>query len=199
MVGQTLQKAYRYYRCRRAFAGPRFDRCDTTYVRADDLESAVRQEVARVLADPGLVAAEYEHWRLGAEAGANTDELQRQLGGLDAQRLRLVKLYQLGEIDDDYFQAESRALRVRRKTIEGQIESRRPTVQELPLGGLEQACERVRAWVQQATGDDLALIADALQIRVRAEKDRAELTGVIPEYAPQCSDAHVRAVVRNLD
>ena len=31
MVGQTLQGRYRYYRCRRAFAGPKHDRCPTAY------------------------------------------------------------------------------------------------------------------------------------------------------------------------
>ena len=133
--------------------------------------------------------------RLATEGVADTTELQRQLRNVDAERLRLAKLYQLGEIDDDYLQAESGVLRARRKTIEAQVERQRPTMPDLSLEGLEQACEHVRVWVQQATGDDLALIADALQIRVRAEKGRAELTGVIPEYAPQCSDADVRPVV----
>ena len=63
MVGQTLQGRYRYYRCRRAFAGPKNDRCPTVYVRADGLEQAIRTEAARVLADPELVLAEAERVR----------------------------------------------------------------------------------------------------------------------------------------
>ncbi|MDP6495827.1 MAG: recombinase family protein, partial [Dehalococcoidia bacterium] len=58
MVGQTLQKRFRYYRCRRAFAGPRHDRCPTVYLRADSLELAVKIEAAKVLANPELILVE---------------------------------------------------------------------------------------------------------------------------------------------
>ncbi len=69
------------------------------------------------------------------------------------------------------------------------------SIPNLSIGDLEQACARVRKWVQAAEGDEFALLADALQIRVLAEKGRGELTGVIPEYAPDCSHPDVCAMV----
>ncbi|MDP6073340.1 MAG: zinc ribbon domain-containing protein, partial [SAR202 cluster bacterium] len=111
MVGQTLQGRFRYYRCRRAFAGPRHDRCPSLYVRADHLEQAIKEETARVLANPELIITEAE--RLSKDGGhrERTEALDRQLRSLNDQRQRLLKLYQLGEIDDDYLRSESQALR----------------------------------------------------------------------------------------
>lgn len=66
MVGQTLQRGrYRYYRCRKAFAGPRHDRCGSRYVRADALEQAVLEEAAAVLSRPDVVLGELR--RLAAQ------------------------------------------------------------------------------------------------------------------------------------
>ena len=69
------------------------------------------------------------------------------------------------------------------------------TVHTPPLGDIAAACQKVRAWIAAASIDDLSLIARALQLRVRATKRQGELIGVIPAYAPSCSDADVRPVV----
>ena len=196
MVGQTLKKSYRYYKCRRLFAGPRHDRCDTTYVRADALEQAVKEEMALVLANPEMIIA--EHQRLRGENVGERDrvDLQSQADNLDGQRQRLLKLYQLGEIDYQYLEVESRSLRAQMADIESRMKVN-VSMADLSLGDLEQACARVRQWVQAAEEDEFALLADAFQIRVLAEKGRGELTGVIPEYAPDCSHADVCSVVIN--
>jgi hypothetical protein len=54
------------------------------------------------------------------------------------------------------------------------------------------AAERVGEWVRDAEGDDCELLLQALQIEVRAEKGRGELSGVIPEYASPCNHPDVR-------
>ena len=111
MVGQTLQGRYRYYRCRRAFAGPKHDRCPTVYVRADGLEQAIRTEAARVLADPELVLAEAERVRKQGVNHIDVAALESQLTDFENRRGRLLKLYEMGEIDDDYFLRESTTIR----------------------------------------------------------------------------------------
>ena len=60
---------------------------------------------------------------------------------------------------------------------------------------LQQACDRIGHWVRQAEGDDFQVIAEALQIQVREEMDRGELTGVIPKYAPNNGNADVCSAV----
>lgn len=198
MVGQTLQKRFRYYRCRRAFAGPRHDRCDGTYVRADDLEQVVREEVARVLADPQLIEAEYRRREAASLDPTAIADLERQLESLDTQRSRLVKLYQLGEIGEAYLEAESRGLRARRALLEGRLARLRAARPELNHEELERACARVREWLQHTDPDDLRLVASALQLKIEMETGFGELTGVIPsgdDYAQASGDAHVRPVV----
>ncbi len=116
---------------------------------------------------------------------------------LDGQRQRLIKLYQLGEIDDQYLEAESRSLRAQMGDIEGRMKVD-VSIPDLSIGDLEQACDRIREWVQAAEGDEFALLTDALQIKVRAEKGRGELTGIIPEYAPDCSHPDVCAMVGSI-
>ena len=197
MVGQTLQGRYRYYRCRRAFAGPKHDRCPTVYVRADGLEQAIRTEAARVLADPELVLAEAERVRNQGVNHIDVAALESQLTSLENRRGRLLKLYEMGEIDDDYFLRKSTTIRGEKAKVEEQMHWVSP-MDSLPnVTDLRQACQRIEDWVLKADGDDFSLLLDALQIEVHAEKGRGELKGLIPEYAPKKSDAHVRSMVIN--
>ncbi|MDP6496203.1 MAG: hypothetical protein QGI09_12595, partial [Dehalococcoidia bacterium] len=75
-----------------------------------------------------------------------------------------------------------------------------PTSPALPSATeLRRAAERVGEWVRDAEGDDFELLLQALQIEVRAEKGRGELSGVIPEYASPCNHPDVRSMVIKLD
>tara|TARA_Y100000294_G_scaffold120258_1_gene111724 strand:- start:397 stop:1431 length:1035 start_codon:yes stop_codon:yes gene_type:complete len=198
MVGQTLQKRFRYYRCRRAFAGPRHDRCPTVYVRADSLERAVKDEAAKVLANPELILAEAE--RLNSNGGhqAESEKLSKEVSALENQKLRLLRLYQLGEIDEVYLQAESQVIQGARQRVEDQL-SNIPTSPALPSATeLRRAAEQVGEWVRDAEGDDFELLLQALQIEVRAEKGQGELSGVIPEYASPGNHPDVRSMVIKL-
>ena len=62
MVGQTQQKRWPYYRCRRAYAGPKHDRCPSRYVRAENLEATVKAEMAKVLANPEIIRSLQSEW-----------------------------------------------------------------------------------------------------------------------------------------
>ena len=197
MVGQTLQKQYRYYRCRRAFAGPKHDRCPTVYVRADGLEGAVKTEAARVLADPQIILKEIEIASGSAKRSRDESRLRSELENLEKQRGRLLKLYQLGEIDDAYLQTETHALREKITSTTEELATA-PALPQLPTAEeLTGAVDRVREGVEQAEGDNLELLLKALQIKVRAERGRGELEGIVPEYAWQNSDADVRSMVIN--
>jgi hypothetical protein len=123
--------------------------------------------------------------------------------GVEEQKRRLVKLYQIGEVDDAYFAEESRTLRARREALTNDLCLRPETLPVPELADLRTACERVRAWVDRAAGDDMALLGSALQLQVSAAATEAELMGIIPAehaslYASACSDADVCAMVTKL-
>ncbi len=189
MVGQTSMGKYRYYRCRRAYAGPRHDRCPTRYVRAGDLERAVARELTTVLASPEVVLAELEH---ASSSDARNDDLvaaQRLLASLDNQRQRVLKLFQMGEVDEAYVQKELEAIRVRRSPAEATIAQlngsgstpRTPANPEEFAATCEALRERV---VDEIEAGRLKSVAEAMQISVTIEKtdDGASgaLEGVIP-------------------
>ena len=89
-------------------------------------------------------------------------------------------MYQARVIDDTQFDAEVAKLRVRREALERQIEPRQGQEREPTAEELQKACEQVRAFVRDASGDHLDLLANALQIRAHIEKGRGDLVGVVP-------------------
>ena len=107
----------------------------------------------------------------------------KEVSALENQRVWLLRLYQLGEVDEVYLQVESQAIQSARQMAE-ELLSKIPGPTALPSATeLRRAAERVGEWVRDAEGDDFELLLQALQIEVRAEKGRGELSGVIPEYA----------------
>jgi site-specific DNA recombinase len=196
MVGQTLQGRYKYYKCRRSYAGPHHDRCDSVYVRACDLEDAVKQEISLVLANPERILGEYRQL-IGAEGSVQRSaDIGRQMEQIDKRRHRLVKLFEMGEIEEDYFDAELAVLKNQRDEMDERLSQSSAPTSLLALIDLESACKRVREWIERAEEDNFSLLLDGLQIGIRAEKGRGELSGIIPDYASTCDDAHVCSVVK---
>ena len=90
------QGRYRYYRCRRSFSGGFEGKCESTYVRGEALEYAVRQEIVRVLADPHIIVRQAGAQR-SAEAMVDLDdEAERQLAEVIDQQKRLARLFVSG-------------------------------------------------------------------------------------------------------
>lgn len=193
MVGQTLQGQYRYYRCRRAFAGPRVDRCSTKYVRADRLEGSIRDGLATRLADPNIVFEEIRRRIDRREPPLGTE--RKRLDALAAQRERLLRMYQLGEIDDAYFDRELGTVKAQQQVLERRLEAAAPMLDDLPTADdLSETCRAVEQWVVNADGE-MELLADALRIEVSATSERAVVGAWLPYSAPECNLAHVRAMV----
>lgn len=196
MVGQTLQGKYRYYRCRRAFAGPKRDRCPSFYVNADALEDRLIEEVTNLLAQPGLVLRELISLSQTRGESDHNTAIHERLDSLERQRSRLLRLYQLGEVDDNYFERESSALKTEKDRLQTLLpkeagESFVPPTEER----LAEICLMVRTWLEHRGREELPLIARALQLSIQASKERTDVVGTIPEYAPDCHHADVRPVV----
>jgi len=167
------------------------------YVRADALEQAVKAEAVRILANPELVVAEAERLRTQDVAQVDGVDINNQLASLENRRGRLLKLYEMCEIDDEYFIRESNKLKAEMAEVHVRDSFSRSIDTGPVATDLKQACRRIEDWVLNAEGDDFTLLLDALQVEVHAEKGRGEIKGMIPEYAPKESHADVRAMVIN--
>jgi hypothetical protein len=56
---------------------------------------------------------------------------------------------------------------------------------------LPQATERIRAWAQEADGDDLKLLLQATQAEVHATRDTVEIRGFVPQLPGDDADSLV--------
>ena len=197
MVGQTMRGRYRYYRCRRAFAGPKHDRCDSRYVRADSLETRLLQEVAALLSQPTLILGELKRVGEGSGEKGPTEDVRTRLEGLEQQRTRLLPALSVGR-DRRRVPGEG-VCSPGRPSGRGFSHSCRTLRQNGWLSRVEadlaELCDHVRTWVESHGQQELPLIGRGLQLSVSASKDQSEVTGVIPEYAPDCNHADVRSMV----
>jgi site-specific DNA recombinase len=193
MVGQMLGRRYRYYRCRRAFVSAP-DRCDSRYVRADHLESALMREVTGALAAPHLVLHELERASKAAQSVPTDPSAQRaELLAIAQERSDLLVRYQAGALNDDQLVKGLRSLRVR------ETQAQAPTLSapaELPdQAEITAICERIERWLRTCSPSDMELVASALQLQVLAETGSADISGVLAEYAPNFNHADVCSVV----
>lgn len=178
MVGQTLSGNYRYYRCRAAFAGPKHERCQSRYVRADALEQAVKASIAEALAKPEIVLREIQRFESAAETAPRVrdDSLQR----LEDERRLVLHRYRCGEVDDGFLEEALARNRSERDRIAKRPVPARPNLP--PQYDLEAVCEAASSWLREAAGDDVTLIADALALEVRASPEGAEILGQLPAF-----------------
>ena len=189
MVGQTSMGKYRYYGCRRAYSGRRHDRCPTRYVRAGALEDAVVRELTTVLASPEVVLAELEH---ASSSDARSNDLaaaQQLLASLDNQRQRVLRLFQMGEVDEAYLQKKLEVIRTRRSPAEATIVRLNSSAlaPRIPADPEEFAatCEALRERVEEEVeAGRLKGIAEAMQLSVTIEKTDDGASGVLEGVIP---------------
>ena len=194
MVGQMSMGKYRYYRCRRSFAGPRHDRCPTRYVRAGPLEDAVVQEVTTVLASPDVVLAELEHGSARDDADRDLVTARELLASLDKQRQRLLRLFQLGEVDEAYLQKEVAAIQARRSPAEASIARLKGAshAAQIPRNTEEFAatCEALRERVvTEVEADHLNKVAEAMQLAVEIQRTDDGTSGLLKGVIPHDLDS----------
>jgi hypothetical protein len=186
MVGQSLNRGrYRYYRCRRSYSGGFEGRCGAGYVRQDQLEAAVRDELARVLANPELILRQAGQQPEAAPAAQNPAEIERQIAEVAEQQQRLARLFVAGILPEDALHAESKRLAAERALLEAELAAlgadrpelgrRTPTFAEAVA-----AAGVLRAWLATAGEADYRLMLQALSVTVTAGQEQAEIAGVIP-------------------
>ena len=205
MVGQTVRgrgKAYAYYRCRHAYDRNTGRTCDARYVRCDSLEPAIWAELERVLTAPELVLSELRAAQKGNGSKEAAEQAGQELDHLKAREARLMRLFTLGELDEELLRSEAAHLAARRGEVEAELARLRSSdgiteIDEEQLGAL---CEAISQWLHDADERTRAEVLEALQIEVRADATAATLTGALPMPDAACftssnDHANVRSVV----
>ena len=190
MVGQTASGGrYQYYRCRRSYSGRRDDRCPTRYVRVGMLEDAVVREVAAVLSSPEVVLAELRKAFTGGVDNRELADARELIASMEKQRKRLLRLYQMEEIDDSYLQRELAAIQARSSSAESTIaradrSPSRPRALEDPEN-FAAACAALKEQALSAADEgQLERIAKAMQLTVKVQRTDEELSGEMEGVIP---------------
>ncbi len=193
MVGQTLTnrgRSYRYYRCRHAYDKNSGHDCSARYVSADTLDTAVKNEVIRVLGNPELVLAEMK----AAEASSDTGEddlahLERELASLDKSEKRLLKLFMVDDLSEDALREEAANLKRQKQAIEAQLQTRRRTrsdgAEHVDIARLRLIAQHIETWLENAGAEEWSQVLEALQITVEATRERATIRGILPAEVPK--------------
>jgi len=190
LTGSTLQRRYRYYYCRKTrpdYAFP--ERCEARYIKADPLESDVWEQVCRILEQPEVVLAELRRRKEKAVPFLDRDiaKVQQEIRSTNDQERRLVRLYQYGQIDDEFILKQVSQLKQKRENLENELA--RLQQQKASIHEIERAeekvleyCYRVRRNLRTLNFEEKRHLLDALSIKVIVYKDKVELQGAIPSY-----------------
>ena len=186
MVGQSVQRGrYFYYRCNRLYLSNAEKRCSGRQVPKDALETAVLGAIEGVLANPELAVGMAEQLREGMDNAAPLAELARELSHVDDSQDRLVDLYTDGEITKDIYQQKRDRLAKRKAALEREQAQLRSECEpgldpEMLREHLPEVLAFVREWVAKAEGDDLELLLQALNVRISASREEADVRVEVP-------------------
>ena len=87
------------------------------------LEQAVRDAASEGLANPEIIIVEQRRLREESLGHQEETRIKVKLAKLEEQRQGLLKLYQMGEIQDDYLETEVTKIRTEVSFLEGGLRS----------------------------------------------------------------------------
>ena len=124
MGGQTKNDGRnRYYRCR-ATKELKLSCRPKSYVRADELEALVWQEVTALLKEPAVILAALDDERADDRLDNELADAERELAKVQAEESRLVRWYIAGKLDEKMADHQ-------RRFITERLETARQRVQEV--------------------------------------------------------------------
>ena len=102
-------------------------------------------------------------------------------------------MYLGGSIPDSVLKGKGQELDQLWVRLEKELQGiRRPRPHEIDLSSLTSdlhgAAAKLRRWVMEASGDDMALILQALQVQVTASNDEVRIEGALPAMVPDDRD-----------
>jgi site-specific DNA recombinase len=179
------------YRCgRRGPAALGEPNCRNKMWSSGILEPLVWGQIERVILNPDVVTAsliersqedQSEEWLL-----EQLQIIENRLHRLkEGRERRLIRLYTLGEIDDEWWAREKAAIRqerdaliVEQAALQAKIEARRKLSANLQR--VEEVCEALCAGLKEVSSDEKRQIMVALDITVWIDKDNVTIEGALP-------------------
>ena len=190
MSGHAVHRGrYSYYRCTRLYRSAGNERCASRMVRTEVLESAVRQTLSELLADPAMLIEMAETLRIDAGNGTRLAEVERELAKLRESESRLVDLYMEGNVEKTLLDEKVAALANRKAVQERErarllAEAEPGCDPEVLRQLMPKALAFLSEWVQRADEDELVLLAQALEARIEVAPDEAEIRVEVPLIEP---------------
>ncbi len=158
------------------------------------MEDIVWQNVKKVLENPEVVLAgitevlddkRYKSGIQGLSLDNEIEKLNRKIKKYSAQEQRMVRLFRLGEVDEDHLLDEINQLKRERESDQQQLENYIRTRQEMER--LEQTeinlakyCAQVRDNLDNADYQEMREVLDMLGIKVNATPEQVSIEGIIP-------------------
>jgi hypothetical protein len=104
---------------------------------------------------------------------------------VEEQQKRLARLFVNGEFSEAVLRAEAARLQTERKRLEGERTPKQPIELDClssaeVLETLPAVAQHVTSWIQSSVGADLDVLLRALDIRVRACRERAVIDMSVP-------------------
>ena len=120
----------------------------------------------------------------GADSAA-LEAVQSELKQVEEQQRRLTRLYVSGAMPEDVLPEESVQLSRRRGDLEAKwmsLEAKTASTVDLDrlVEKLPEVATRLRQWVLDADDEDVDLILNALDLRVKASTKEVQIEGVVP-------------------
>src|SRR4051812_20522253 len=173
--------------------------CPSRNVKAEEIEAAVWDHVAGLLASPERLVAQFDHVAVAAEAGTVRDraadqQLRARLDRVARADKRLLDAYEAGAVTLAELSERRRHLADERLALERQQQERdhlrRQRVQaEAVRTSLEAFCDRLHARLNEATFADKQAISQLVIERIIVGDGRLEIRHVIPlRPSPQPSN-----------
>ncbi len=186
MTGQALGRGrWRYYRCRGSYTKALGGTCNERYVPRDLLERTVFEELVAVMTDRERLREEVERAIGPTEQQVPKRAIKRELARVGEQQKRLMRLFVSGELPEEFLQAEAARLRAERQRLEHELNRGVPgTWHSASAGDIRAALpvivEQVASWARNAKAEDIEVLLRALDVRVRANRERAVIEASVP-------------------
>jgi site-specific DNA recombinase len=198
----TNGAGYQHYRCSGKRREVSIIPCSSKSISALQIEPKVWKKVKEVLQDPGVVLRELE--RQNEQIKASEASLDNELKILDKRIARtesslqqLVRLYHLGEIDDNHIIRETRKVKAdkarliqEKEALKKRLEVRNTT--EYQIGALKRYCETVSKNIESFGFAEKRLALEALNVTVIAGQEEIKLHGTIPTEVSRVSQPSSR-------
>jgi site-specific DNA recombinase len=186
----TNSAGYQHYRCSGKRKTISLTSCPAKSISALQIEPMVWEKVKEVLKDPSVILRELEKRNekiKSADVGLD-DQLRlldKRIARTELSLQQLVRLYHLGEIDDNHIIRESRKVKAdkarliqEKEALKKRMEARITT--EYQIGALKRYCETVSANIEDFGFAEKRLALEALNISLTTGPDGIKLHGTIP-------------------